>query len=487
MTASRVGLIAAATGTLLVAASSLVGSGFALLALPFAAWAAAPYLLLWLLSRTVASPWAVGGAGLAGLAVEVGIRAAVFVYPRGSTSAIALVFSPAYVAIVAMPAGAALGWLFGFAWTRTGRVARGLMTSALAAILALTVLGFARPELFPTAVIERRAALEAIGEPRVVSGGDRFESVVLSDQRGWFQAGQLDDQPGDEIAAVDHDGAELIDATDHGIRTRVPFGGERGRLWNSFSQLVRMNGTWVVVQTGGGYQDTEVRSLENVRLWDYRPDPDLPPSALRPADLDGDGATEFYASTVHHVARLDQTGAERWRQQSAMAHLMALAPATPATAAWVVGGEYGRVIRIWNHDGTVLGELTWPDGRVLGIADWPVDRVLLVAGEALQGLGLDGRVRFTLPLPPRMTAVEAVAARLDVNAPAVLAVVSAADRDVGRSRLQVFAADGQVLYDEVRARLPRLLAARRAAGSDVLLVADQDLRVLGRRAQSSSR
>src|SRR5262245_38652498 len=68
--------------------------------LGFTAWALLPYGVLLLAGARVQSRWAVAGAGAAAIAAEVGVRLAVFVFPRGSTAAIALVFSPVFILVL---------------------------------------------------------------------------------------------------------------------------------------------------------------------------------------------------------------------------------------------------------------------------------------------------------------------------------------------------------------------------------------------------
>ena len=250
----------------------------------------------------------------AAIAADLGIRASVFLWPRGSTAAIALVFSPAYVTAIVMPIGATVGWLCGRMWR--WHVAGRIIVATVGPIaLGLLALGLARPELFPTAVVKRRALLERIGQPRVVVGAETFESIPVSTKAAWFVVGNLDAQPGDELAIVEHAGADVIDSASRDVKRHITFGGEPGRLWGSFSTLVRMpDDRLVVVQTGGGFSRTLLQDLNGQQLWEYRPDPRLAPDTLRPADLDGDGRIEFYASSIDSIARLDSDGREVWRR-----------------------------------------------------------------------------------------------------------------------------------------------------------------------------
>jgi len=444
----------------------------------FGLWALVPYLLLLVFGRVVSSPWAVGGAGLAALAAECGIRAAVFLFPRGSTAALALIFSPAWIAALALPVGALAGFLLGRLW-RTGHVAgRGLAATLGALALVLVVLGLARPELLPTAVLKRRQVLERLGPPRVVTGGERFDGVFVSDRSAWHLAADLDGQPGDEIAIVDHEGADILDGSSLAHLSRVELGGN-GRLWNWYSTLARVEGSLVVVQTGGGYSETELRRLDGTLLWSYRPNPALSPSALRPADLDGDGATELYASWDRALVRLDGRGREVWSRPTRMAALVGLAPRSSEAPAWVVGHEYARRLAFWDETGRPLAEIPVTQADTpLGVVDYPRGRGLALGGRALRVVGLDGRPTFERPMEDDLTPVQALSFRPDATGTKLLAVAATAPRDVRRARLFIFDAAGAVCYDEVLATPPRLMRALRADGAETLLLSANGLRAL---------
>lgn len=476
--AARVGNAAAVAGAAIVLATNLMAGSFNPGLLAFAVWALLPYGLLVLAARAVRDPWAVAGAGSAALAAEIGIRAAVFLYPRGSTAAIALVFSPALISAVFLPAGAAAGWALGRVWRACGPVGRAATGLVSAGALGLIVLGLARPELFPTAVARRRAALRRIGVPRVVKGVDAFEKLLVLNRAAWHVAGDFDGVPGDEIAVVDHDGATLLDPVDFHERGRADFRGEAGRLWNWYSTLAPLDGRLVVVQTGGGYSATEVRGLDGRLVWSYRPDPRLPPTALKPADLDGDGRLEFYASHHQATVRLDGDGREVWKRPTRGANLVAVAPRSTESPAWVVGSEYPSVVKVWDESGRALAEMPYPkEGGVVDVVDWPEKRALLLGGTAPRGLGLDGATLFELP-PGDFALSQALAVRPWPGARAHLALVAAAPRDVERWQVRILSPEREVVYDEVLASTVRLLKARRADGGETLLLSGDGLRVV---------
>ncbi len=88
MTARRVGAVFALLGSALVVVSNLgFGSyshGAFVPLVGFTVAALVPYVVLYGVSRSLTNAWAVAGAGLAAVVVEAGIRASVFLFPRGS-------------------------------------------------------------------------------------------------------------------------------------------------------------------------------------------------------------------------------------------------------------------------------------------------------------------------------------------------------------------------------------------------------------------
>jgi hypothetical protein len=476
-------LLLAAIGAFLVTTTSIGGSGFNPLSLPFALWSLVPYVLLGVLGRAIRDPWPGIGAGLGALAADVGIRAAVFIWPRGSTAAIALVFSPAYIAAIVMPVGAAAGWLSGRAW-RWHPLGRAAVVLLGPAALGLLGLGLARPELFPTTVASRRALVARIGEPRVVTGQNRFESIQVSSTPAWYQTGEFDGQPGDEIAIVDHRGADLLDSTSLAVAQRVEFGGTPGRLWTAFSSLVRMpDGRLMVAQTGGGFSQTLVRDLDGSTRWEYRPDPSRSPDALRPADLDADGRLEFYASTTDALARVDADGQEVWRQPSALASLVGLLPRSGNIPAWIVSVQYGRKVEVRDDSGRLLGErAATADDSPLTAIDSFAGRGLVYGGPSARGYDISGRLLFDVPLGDFRLGHAADARLFDAGTPYVV-LVGTTDRETRRYRLLVIGPDRQPVYDEILDHFPRVLVARRADGTDALLVAaERGLRAVRPRA-----
>jgi hypothetical protein len=466
-------------GIVIVSLTSIVGSGFSLLALPFAVWSMLPYGALWLVGRALRDRWPVLGAGTAALAADIGIRAAVFLWPRGSTAAIALVFSPAYITAIVMPVGAGIGWLLGkmWRWHTAGRVV-AIVVSPTA--LALLMLWLARPELFPTTMLARRATLERIGPPRVVAGSDSFASIPVSTKAAWYLAHDLDGRPGEELAIVDHSGADVLDSGTLAVQRHVPFTAQPGRLWGSFSTLVRLpDDRLVVVQAGGGFSRTRLQDLNGTELWEYRPNPTTSPDALRPANLDRDGSVEFYASSTDFVARLDTNGRDVWRRPASLAALLATLPRNDESPAWIVAVEYGRRMLVWDENGRSLIErAVSADDSPVAVADTFAGRAVIHGGSSARAYDPGGTLLFDVALG-EFTLSQAAGARLVADRAPYLALVGATDRDTSRYRLAIVDAERRIVYDEIFDRYPRVVTARRGDGSDALFINDsQGLRLL---------
>jgi len=464
-------------GSIVVVVTSIVASAFNPLAIPFALWSLLPYAVIFLAGRWMTNPWPAAGASLAALATELGVRASVFVWPRGSTAAIVLVFSPVYILALAAPLGAALGWVAGKAW-RWHLAGRALVVLVAPVALGLTVLAFARPELFPTTVARRRALLERIGPPRVVVGAGAFESTPVSDAPKWSFARDLTGDARDELVLVDHRGATLLDPQTLAPVTEIAFADQSGRLWGSFATLIRLpDERLAVAQTGGGFSRTRLQGLDGRVLWEYRPDSDSSPDSLDPADLDRDGVVEFYAASLDAIARLDPGGGAVWKRPTKLADLAAVLPRDGEHPAWVVGYEYGRRLIVFTENGDMLGERKVDAGLTVNAADFAGRRSLILGDRSVRGYGIDGRLHFDVTLG-EFTAVQEVGVRLRPNEPASLAIVGATDRDAQRWRLLIVDPNAQVVYDEIADVYPRLFAARGLETDALFVVAGNRLRRL---------
>jgi hypothetical protein len=307
-----------------------------------------------------------------------------------------------------------------------------------------------------------------------VAGTDDFVSVPVSTNASWYLTADLDGQPGEELAIVDHTGADLLDSVTLAARgSHVPFTGEEGRLWGSFSTLVRLpDGRLAVAQTGGGFSRTLLQDLNGSVLWEYRPDAKLPPTALRPADLDDDGSVEFYGASTDSVARLDSSGREVWRRPATLANLLATVPRAGDLPAWIVAIEYGRKLFVWDADGRLLSERpVTAENSPLSVADTFAGRSFIHGGHSARAYDLEGRPLFELPLGDFTLSV-ALGIRFAPEAPPHVVLVSSTDRDTSRYRLQIVNPDRRIVYDEIFDRYPRVLTARQADGSHTLFIRD---------------
>ena len=487
--ARQVGAVFALLGSVLVVVSNLVFGSYGRGAFgPFIGLTLAaliPYAILYGVSRSATNAWTVAGAGAAALTVESGIRASVFLFPRGSTAAIALVFSPAFVSAVALLAGAAGGYITGRFWPRAGSFLRFAIGGVAAAILLLTFVNFARPDLLPTTIARRRAQLARIGDPRIVTGGDAFEVARVWSTTGWFDTGAFTNAPDELVAFVEPDAIRFVDPANGQVRETAALAEAARQKWNRSTKLVRLDGRLALAQTGGGYQDTEVIGLDGQQIWRYRPSPELPPTAMLPADLDGDARTEFYVSDQRGVARLDERGHEVWRRDKPMAQVVG-AVAAPG-GGLVLAYVYGDRAYCWTAAGEGPTPIAIPrDAFVMKAVSWQDVPAFVLGGEHVRIVDVQGRTRLDVPFGD-FRASDAVALG-SAGDGSMLAVVGTTPREINRWRLALLRPDGSVVFDQIFDAAVRLLKTRNARGQDTLLmVTDRLLALRSRQPTTNNR
>ena len=315
--------------------------------------------------------------------------------------------------------------------------------------------------------------------PRVVAGADAFETVTVTEGRTVRQTGEFDGAPGEDVALIDFAGVQLLNSATLAVEQRLELDGQLRSRWTPASRLARLGGALVIVDTGGGLDETRVRGLDGTEHWRYRPDTDIPASSLVPADLDGDGDTEFYATITSNAVRLDAAGSEVWRVPFSVGRIAATAPRNRRDPAWIVAEGQGQMV-VWDEGGTRLAGVTMKDARPIGVIDWPDGRYVLAGGSAVRAIGLDGTVVFDWAVP-NMTVIAALPVLLEPGTPPAVALIAASPRDVNRWRLQIVTREKALLYDELLDTPTGLLKARGPDGADRLFLDRASLLALRRR------
>src|SRR5262249_38734052 len=149
-------------------------------------------------------------------------------------------------------------------WNRNVVALRVVIVLASTAVLGLMAIGIARPELFPTAVARRRAALARIGPPRVVAGAGAFEVKTVSTEPAWYDAGPLHgaDDFDDVVVVTSAGHVRLLDPDDLHERQRFDLDPGAARAWNWYSKLTRLGDRFAIVQTGGGFSETKLLEID---------------------------------------------------------------------------------------------------------------------------------------------------------------------------------------------------------------------------------
>lgn len=461
---------------LVVVTSGLMAAGSASFsALLLIAWSLLPYAAVWLLTHVSQNRWMQMGGALAVLAGEIYVRYWLFFVARSSTSGLALLTSPLAL-LAALPVGAALGWSIGRSWQRSGATGRRVIAVTGAVCTAVAVLAVVRPSALPRKLGALVSTRERIGQPRVVTGVSFFRKTRLSSRSAWYAVGKFDDSSQTTIASIAYDGVLFLDPITGAEKSRLAFPPEAGRKWSWFSRLVRHGSDLLIVQTGGGYSDVEVLDFAGRPRWRFRPHPSLPPVALLPDDLDGDGHLEFYAAASDSVYRLDAQGKVVWtRTLSTNISTLTVARAENGNPALIAAVSTMSRAWTWDADGRPNSELTVPgDDYRYQLVDWPRGRALVGGGEKIRAIGVNGQRLFEHDLGDFHYS-DAVALHLNPGGPPHLAVLAAAAKEVGRSRLMVFSPAGEIVYDEILPQHGSIMTAPDHAGREMLLLATNSL------------
>ena len=282
----------------------------------------------------------------------------------------------------------------------------------------------------------------------------------------------------DEVVAfVEPDAIRFIDVADGHVRETVPMAPAARLKWNWNTKLVRVDGRLALAQTGGGYQETEVIGLDGSQIWRYRPSPELPPTAMLPADLDGDGHTEFYVSDQKGVARVDERGHEVWRRDKPMAQVVGVIPDDAGGVGRILAYVYGDRGYSWTANGEGPTPIALPrDAFVMKAVSWQKEPAFAIGGDRVRIIDVQGRTRLDVPFGD-FRASDAVALRT-ADGGSRLAVVGSTPREVNRWRLALLQPAGEAVFDQIFSTPVRLLKTRNARGEDTLLVVTDQLRAL---------
>jgi hypothetical protein len=305
-----------------------------------------------------------------------------------------------------------------------------------------------------------------------------YELAPVWSTTGWFDTGAFTSGADEVVAFVEPDAIRFVDPATGQVRETAAMATAARLKWNWNTRLVRLDGRLALAQTGGGFQDTEVIGLDGHLIWRYRPSAELPPTAMLPADLDGDARTEFYISDQRGVARLDEHGQEVWRRDKPMVQIVGAIDA--AGGGRVLAYVYGDRGYSWTASGEGPNPVAIPrNAYVMKAVSWERVPAFVLGGDRAQIVDVQGRTRLDASLEDFRVS-DAVALQA-ADGSSMLAVVGTTPREVNRWRLALFRPDGTAIFDQIFGSSLRLLKTRNARGEDTLLVVTDQLRALRRR------
>jgi hypothetical protein len=281
-----------------------------------------------------------------------------------------------------------------------------------------------------------------------------------------IQIGNYDRAPGNEIAIFGLSGGQFLSCQDYRSLKTYKFKKDDGRKgsWLGFApELVDVDndGNFEIMKSGGGYSDVGLLDSEGKLLWEFHPHPKLPPRKMIAADIDKDGAVEFYVADYTGLYRLDHKGDITWKITNEKFSDVNVIRDKRFKRPRVIGLTSGRnkgEFQIFDSEGRMVKRFS-PEVQKyrFDIINWPDNESSYVLTESIgfrkcrmSVMDLDGEVIFDYQLKkfPFYHGLRGVAVKFDKEEKPYL-VVSARSRAANRlTRLTIFSPSGDLIYGE---------------------------------------
>ena len=315
-------------------------------------------------------------------------------------------------------------------------------------------------------------------QPRVIMGHNVLDKALAYEGRfpggvRMIQVGDYDREEGEEIVVVGQTGVVMLAKEGFRVRRKIEFKDANGEpIWfGLFPSLVDVNGdgSFEIMQGGGGYGDVGLLDKAGRRLWAFHPSADLPPHRMAVGDLNRDGVPEFYAADDKGLSRLDANGREAWKVTGGV-NSVDILPARDGNPPLAVTIGDSGVVRFYNHGGDPVRQFVPPMNRgsrremkELGVIDWPSASHILGHDRSGDGLpdtivvmDLEGEVVFTSDLGGSSfvhyfwtTGARGTALRFRKDEPPYFAVLTQSSSAHSKTLLSIFSPSGALVYQEI--------------------------------------
>jgi hypothetical protein len=291
--------------------------------------------------------------------------------------------------------------------------------------------------------------IDRLGLAKTLILEGRFRGLV----RG-IQVGHFNGDSDLELAMLPQTGVHFFDAATLNAKSTLDFQTPAGETrWSGLAPyLIASAGSFQVAMLGGGFGDIGLLDKQFKLLWNFKPNPLLPPNAMVVDDSQS-GQPRFYVCDNGLLYRLDANGNPVWKAPANGARLLTLLRDADGQEAVVATAHPGsRKLSLWSPSGHMLGTILLPfapyeltfvrSGSVSGFVARNANRLVFVDRE--------GRQRFSYSYDgvPVLHGPTAVLLRLTPGQPPVLAVRMQSSTATSRSVLSLFALDGALLYQE---------------------------------------
>lgn len=320
--------------------------------------------------------------------------------------------------------------------------------SAISTALLLSLLAGCGPDPRHSDWPASGVAVDKIGITKTLVAECCFRGYVRS-----IQLGNFDVDADLELAVVPQTGVYLFDAVSLKKKAQFDFKKPDGdTLWFGLSPLlIARRPGFAIAMLGGGYGDIGLMDQSGRELWNFKPDPKLPPNGMVVDDA-LDQEPRFYVCDRGTIYRLDLAGKVIWKVTADADYMALIRDEDSAEASIATAENRSRTLNIWSAGGQRLQQLQlpfYPDG-IAFVRVGQTAGFVVKSGNQVAFLDRSGKHRFTYSYGavPVRHGPSAVLVRFGVDQAPLLAIRSTSNSATGKSVLTMLSLDGLRLYEE---------------------------------------
>ena len=240
----------------------------------------------------------------------------------------------------------------------------------------------------------------------------------------------------------------------------LDFGG-----FNHNTELLDVNndGTFEIMQGGGGFGKVGLLDSNGNTLWVFQPDPELPPKRMVIGDLDNDSVYEFYVADYDGLYQLNDKGKIMWKinnqasNGSSIGDVEVLIDRKTNRHYLITVNDslnYDGVFQIYDYMGKQIRQFPTPFPIMeFDIVEWN-ETVFILAGyleDKAVLMDLSGKIiyQFKLENFPLYHLPQGIAVKFSPNENEYFVLLAHSRSSVGLTQLNIISPEGKIIYQEI--------------------------------------